>query len=463
METFDFGDSFQDLILACLLKHPKKFFSYGRILDARQFVGVQATITARAALKYFEEHSRFPTWRALEELVSDEARRLETSSVKDAQEYVQKISAINTGDADYVAKKVVDFARERSVLAAVRKTIELIQSNKLPEGGVVKMFEDALGIGQNLDELGYIFHEDAENVIDTITQRQYGIHTGFPLLDRIWRNGWGPGWLIALLAPPKRWKTMTSIQLALNMIGPSIGKNVFYYPCEISQELALVRALLNLTGLPQEYLYEAPEKFKEAVKLRMPEHVHGHLLWKSFPSGMASIQDIKLHAKTAVQQLEIKPDAIFIDYAENIRSTSKSDRDYRQQADIYTEARALGHEFSCPIIMPDRCNAETVNAAVPNMKSFQGAFQKAGIVDVGIGLCATDEEYLQNVVRFFVFLNRHGKAYQHLRGKVEPELMRIFLDEEIPYDPGQEEREDSQKKTRRRRSLEDDLPSELQT
>jgi hypothetical protein len=107
--------------------------------------------------------------------------------------------------------------------------------------------------------------------------------------------------------------------------------------------------------------------------------------------------------------------------------------DHRAQADIYTEARALGQELKAVVIMPDRCNKETVQQAVPNMTSFQGAFEKAGIVDVAIGLCQTDRERTNNTVRYFNFINRHGEQYKYFAGKVAGDRFKMTIDEDLDY------------------------------
>jgi hypothetical protein len=89
--------------------------------------------------------------------------------------------------------------------------------------------------------------------------------------------------------------------------------------------------------------------------------------------------------------------------------------------------------------MPDRCNKETVEKTVPTMASFQGSFEKAGIVDLGIGLCANEQEYLDNQIRYFVFLNRHGEANHHFRGEVCPKTQRLTGWTKIPWNPEDED------------------------
>ena len=101
----------------------------------------------------------------------------------------------------------------------------------------------------------------------------------------------------------------------------------------------------------------------------------------------------------------------------------------------------MGDELGCCIILPDRCNKETVGRSVPNVASFQGSFEKGGVVDAAIGLCATDAEYKQNKMRFFVFLNRHGPQNKHYIGSVDRERYRVTVDCEIDYNPEEDEKQ----------------------
>lgn len=771
IKQYDFDSEFQDLVLACWLKHPDKFLIYGPIMNPRSFSGVLATLLAQAINKHYQSTGQFPTWRSSKQLFLDEVKKLETSQ-DDSVAFFEKIRAIDTRDVDVVVSRIRNFVRERAILSAVRKTVENIQEDKKVD--IIKLFEEAMSIGQNLDDLGYVLHDDIDRVVDKVTARDYGIKTGITILDTVvWKHGLMPGWLIVPLAPPKRYKclkkgtkvmlsngsvkrvehivvddllmgddgtsrrvetcgngfgplykvhqeygssytcndehilclvsesgeyteitaqefyersrrtpswsrnwqgykrgvefepsaveldpywlglwlgdgnsrhaaitvshedrevaefvteharslgmkltlkagtgcteyqlkeskplavsgkrfnrvkaalmkykllmnkhipacyqhnsaeirlkllaglldsdggfvhnlgfvftnvnrslangvlwlakslgfraklktvktrcqngfqgracrvtisgqlstiptllprkrgtdslkhrfnnykikvtkagrgewfgftiggnrkfllhdftvthnTMFCLNVAMNVVGPAIGKNVFYYSCEISQELAMARALSNLTGLSQDFMFENPEEFKRRAHNQKRQHISGYLVFKGFPAGSTTIADIRAHATAVCQQHGIIPHLIIIDYAETVLPSVRKHQDHREQADIYTDARALGAKFNCPVIMPDRCNAETVDKPVPNMRSFQGAFQKAGIVDGAIGLCATDAEYQRNILRGFIFINRHGKAYQHFRGVVDPEAMQLQFDTEIPYEP----------------------------
>ena len=439
-KTYRFTQDYQDLVLACVLKHADQMAYALPCMQPAFFGGVEATMVAEELIKYHTARNKVPTFIVLEELAAQAERRLGTERAADgsAAAYVRRLEEIDTSDWEYVATTIVEFAREQAARMAILKVVELWKEGKEPPGGYGRLMDEARQVGQNLDDLGLLLHADADATIDKVTSEEYGTSTGYPVFDSIWKMGWKPGWLIVPLAPPKFFKSTLSLNIALNMVSPALGYDVIYYACELSQELTEMRALCHLGRIDMDKCYESPETFKVHVNNAINKNVAGNLLFKSFASKSGSISDIRAHAKHAIAQMGLNVKAIFIDYAETVRpeARGKGESDWRQQANIYTDARALGAEIGCPIIMPDRCNADTVDKAVPNMKSFQGAFEKAGIVDAAIGLCGTEEERLANVIRAFVFLNRHGPAFQHIRGIVSPSHYRIEFDPKlIPYNP----------------------------
>lgn len=452
-QNFNWRGDFQNLLIACLVAHSDQFTSIARELKPNYFVGVQPTLVARCLLDYHKAQDRFPSWVVLRELASRAVAAIPGDRDPETiMAFIDELQKMDTRDWNFVRDNLGKYIKERAVNAALVQAVQYLKDDKIPEGGLAPLFDEAARAGQNLDDLGFLFHADVDRVVAMVTDAKYGTATGFPLLDKIWRNGWGPGWLIVPLAPPKAFKTAFSINLACNIVSPQIEGDVIYYACEISQELAMCRAMCNIAGLDQGYMYDSPEKFALQVKAKMAERCAGNLLFKSFSSKSASILDIRQHAKMAVSQLGLNLKAIVVDYAETVRSSGseKGESEHRKSAAVYTEARALGGELRCPVIMPDRCNRETVEKAVPNMTSFQGAFEKAGIVDVGLGLCSTEEERRGNILRIFNFIGRHSAAGQHLRGRVDPLTWRMEFNEEVAYAEEKEMQETAEENKRGR-------------
>lgn len=440
-ENYNFTNEFQDAILACMIKYPDEFWSFGDIMRPQYFNGVDAAEIAFALKDYVEEFSKYPNFSTLMNWVYQKFERSNSDKANQLVDYVMKLTELDTSDWEGVRKLMIKFAKERSLFAALRKIHAAQMEGNGKDVDPVKEVEEALIVGEDIRKLGVSLVDDYERVIRNTTDVTYGVSTGYNMLDDVWKMGWAPGWLIVPLAPPKSYKTTFCINLALNMAGSKVGEDVIYYALEIDEELAMMRALYNLSGQTGGSIFEGGvEKFIQAAKHGIEKRITGNLWFKSFPSKTASIFDVEQHAKYLCQQKGLKPKAIVVDYAETVRPTliGKNVPDNRQQADIYTAARAMGKKLGACVIMPDRCNKETVGRSVPSMTSFQGSFEKAGVVDAAIGLCFTEQERLQNRVRYFIFLNRHGPQLLQFEGRVDPELMRMTIDSKIEYTPDDE-------------------------
>ena len=449
-ETYNFSDDFQDLIIACFIDHSAEFSSYGEIVKPSYFNGSAAYNVMYEINEFAKKYHKFPNWVTLGNYVYKRFITKNPDKAKESVEYVKKLAQLDTSDFEAVRDSVLEFAKERAIQSAFRVALDAKTKGEEVEGGIIKLFEDALAVGTNFDDIGLFMHKDIEKVKLKLSDKEYGIKTGFELLDKVWRRGWGPGWLVVPLAPPKRYKSTFCLNLALQMADIVRNADVFYYACEISQELAFMRGLLNISGKSEDEMYKEGDEFWVNAQTIVDTNLAGQVMFKGMPSKTATIHDIEMHARNVIKQTGIHPKAIIIDYAETVRPANEKLSDWRQQAEIYTQARAMGAKLGACIIMPDRCNAEAVDRKVPSMKSFQGAFEKAGIVDAAIGLCATESEHKQGVCRYFIFVNRHGPQYLHFRGKVDPTRYKMTIDEEIEYDPDKEEAEAEERRAARR-------------
>lgn len=478
LKGFNYTEEYQNLLIACLVRHGEEFIYLLNELKPNYFTGVQSTLAARCLITYQKHYNRYPTFPVLRELMLRESAKVpEKDDSESVEQYIAELREMDTSDWQQVRDKIGEFLRERAYVAALILSAEMMQKGETPEGGFAAMFDVASRVGENLDDLGILLHkpESIRHVVTTITSATYGVGTGYPLLDKIWKRGWGPGWLVVPLAPPKRYKTGLCINLACNMASPGVGADVIYYACEIDEKLAMARALCHIAGLSFDYMYESPEKFIEAAIEIVKTAVVGNVLFKSFSSKAAAISDLRGHAMLVKKQLKgFDPRAIFVDYAETVKpdDVSKNDPEYRRSAAVYTGARQLGKDMGACVVMPDRCNKETTDRPTPSMTSFQGSFEKAGIVDVAFGLCATDEEHRNHQIRLFNFLNRHGPQFQHLAGTVDPETWRIEFGREIEWDEEKAAKEDQDEKHRskggrgtwgkKRKGDQSHLPADLQ-
>lgn len=459
-DQFYFGNDMQDLLLACMAQHSREYTVLGPLIKPEYMWGMNALRVADAMQEYHEEYGSYPGLVTVAGYLHEKYSRDKADIYAEVHDYIEKLKKIDTKDHKWVRDVTLKFCRERAHIVAIKKAAELVKADKVPDGGFAKMFDEVHMVGKDISDLGLLFTEDVDKIIGEVTDKTWGIRTGYKKLDEIWPNGWGPGWLVVPLAPPKSYKSTFCVNLALSITRKSTNHMecpVFYYACEISAELTAVRGYSICSGMELKTMYEDTPKFIAATKKGIgkmfgQDDKHGLILLKSYPAKTATIADIRAHALCAIETYGLRPKAIVIDHAETVKVGKRSEdaSDHRAQADIYTEARALGQELQCVVIMPDRCNKETVQQPTPNMTSFQGSFEKAGVVDVSIGLCQTDIERTKNVMRYFVFINRHGKQYSYFTGKVGENRFDMSIDEETDYAAAVEKAEEAAKERRQR-------------
>ncbi len=450
-ETYNFSDDFQDRIIACIVNFPDQFDVFGSVINPNFFNGSMASETVMAIKAFYEKYHRFPSFETLANFAHQRLEKAEPDKAAQTFDYITGLSTLDVSEKDAIYDLIIPFAKERALLRAAMVIQRAQLEGKQVKGGIIPMIEKAMSVGTDVNNTGVLLRRDWEGIVDRYGTDGSGIQTGFQPFNDIWKNGWGQGWLVVPLAPPKRYKTTFCLNIALNMVHDNVGADVIYYACEIDQELAALRTLCAITGYGMNDILSKKQTFKSDVDLHIRTY-GGNLLIKSYPSRAVTVNDLRAHARMAIRTMGLKPRAIIIDYADTVRSelTGKEAPEYKQQADVYVQARKLGADVGCTVIMPDRCKIEFVDRPVPNMKAFQGAFEKAGIVDVGIGLCQTDAERQTGTVRYFVFLNRHGPEGILMRGTCDPECYRMTVDEQIPYNPEEAEEAERERQMGRR-------------
>jgi hypothetical protein len=99
----------------------------------------------------FSNRGGYPAKETLIQLVIDEARKSDDTGDEEVA-YVNRLYKIKTHDWEFVHEKVVAFCRERAVLEAFSQGIDHYKEGTQPDGGYVKLFQDAINTGVELEE-----------------------------------------------------------------------------------------------------------------------------------------------------------------------------------------------------------------------------------------------------------------------------------------------------------------------
>ena len=134
-------------------------------------------------------------------------------------------------------------------------------------------------------------------------------------------------------------------------------------------------------------------------------NLSGRLVIKEYPPKRATLNTIEAH----LNQLDFKPDAIFIDYLDLLsnrksRSERKDDID-----DVYTDAKGLAKELKTPIISPSQANRTGADKAILESTHIAGSFDKLMIGDIVISLSRGRKDRLEGTGRWHFMGNRYGR------------------------------------------------------
>ncbi|HEV7402427.1 MAG TPA: replicative DNA helicase [Chthoniobacteraceae bacterium] len=181
-----------------------------------------------------------------------------------------------------------------------------------------------------------------------------GIPSGFAVLDKM-TDGFHPGEMIVIAARPSMGKTAFAMNIAEH-VAVDCNEPVAVFSLEMSaqqlvQRLLCSRAKVNLENVRKGFMAErefpaltaAASKFAEAQ------------MFIDDTSGL-SILELRAKARRLKSQHNIK--AIFIDYLQLLRSTSRRAQDNRQLeiAEISAGLKGLAKELELPIIVLAQLN-----------------------------------------------------------------------------------------------------------
>ena len=182
--------------------------------------------------------------------------------------------------------------------------------------------------------------------------KRWRIPTGFPLLDSLTYNGWGPGQLIILAARPSVGKTAISLQMA--KASAEAGFPTLFFSLEMTEK-ELGRRLLASTGIVTQH-----------------EMMIGRMDWERYEAAAGRISNLPLiiddrsrflsdiTARITISAEHGKCRIAFIDYLGFIKDNDGGRLSMNQQiSNITSELKAVAKRVGIPIVLLCQLNRES--------------------------------------------------------------------------------------------------------
>jgi replicative DNA helicase len=404
----DFGDEFQQHILAVAARHPGFVIRFRTALDHEYFVSDLHRQIAKALLEHVDEFRELPTKVTLLESIK---HTTDDETFEHICAESEKLWKRDIKDAEAVSAKAIEFGKQQAMVNAV-----LDAANEIDKGNrqIAGLIHTAELVGEDLMNIGIDWIEDVEERAEFYKHAkevalEHLIPTGLTHLDELMGGGLGRQELGVVLAPPKRGKTTSLVNIGFGAV--MRGYNVLHYSCEIQKKKVAARYDDRLASfLPPPEKESMPtitrkvnvEKFANRLKSMMAKHKKekwGKLVIQSYPTRTATATKIRAHA-TLMQSRGLKPDLIIVDYADIMRAERRLGEMRHEQAGIYEDLRAIGGEFDCAVWTASQAKQSALEKENLKLNDFAEAFEKAAIVDAAIGFCQTFDEKVQEVCRF---------------------------------------------------------------
>jgi hypothetical protein len=288
------------------------------------------------------------------------------NSIKDSEEYFKEVDSLDIDvikDYDYIFDKTNEYLKDRALKTAILESVEVINKGDASDNGLIqKYIEEAICKDLKID-LGLEYFSTSKlrlkRILTNTTKR---IPTYLPTLDEYISGGFPPYTLSIFAARIHGFKSSMLSNLAARQV--INGHVVVIITLELSEDSVAQRMDAIYSGLDINKLYVVKDSTLKLVKKlnELNESPNtGKLFIKEFPTGEASVTDIKRYLRE-LKMRGVQPDIIYVDYINLMKTSIKNAGElYSNVKKIAEELRALSFAFDAPVVSVSQLNREGSN------------------------------------------------------------------------------------------------------
>lgn len=409
MTGYELNPDMELAVVRQILADPTVLPRIARYVRADGFEDPMVKAIVGAALDYFKVSNEAPTAVAVLQEVREavnrgKAKRELVAQVGDAIERAREKRGVAS---DYVVQKILKAERDRALGTALDRSSKLYAAGKRDE--VFLEIEKARTIGATSSSIGQDHVEGlaarTARRLKYKAPRRWG--TGIYELDDITDGGLSlDNPLGCVLAPPKGGKSLFLDHCALHH--QQIGGFAIYCSFENGEGEVLDRHDAAISMVPIKQIYSRAEEVEEKVRA-FCDAAGGGMHVKKFPGGAAtSCRDLDTYITEYRAMKDVAPTLIVFDYWDEMAANDppKYEKRHEELEAIGQEMRALCEKWRCVGWTASRVKQSSTEKKGLDVADVAGAFAKANVVDLMVAILRSDEEKLDEKVRFSVIASR---------------------------------------------------------
>lgn len=400
MTKYKWNEQYRERILAlCFL--PSWYSKFGTtVIKPEYFETDEEQEIAKFLVAFYKTYKRPPE---ADEILA------EFHDSSDAQELIESIlEFLDNDDLTYAADMAVQFAKEQAIKLAILDSVKDIEKGILSK--TIARMEEALAVGQDLTELGMdILDTDAWLFHELNTEK---IPTGIPLLDAKLNGGLAKKEYGVVMGDTNVGKSMALINFGFGALNPISKANVVHITLEMAEEWVAQRYGARISDnylQPDDDLEDYKIEFCKMAKLR----VHGKLRIKSWPSGMATVSNIRNYLDRLILR-GFYPDLLLVDYPD-IMKHEKVGELRHNISNTSVQLRGMADVYNVAIWGASQTHRIARSAELVDLDDIAEDYGKVRIADVVLAIAQTKEEYEEELLRIFAAKVRNGPKHWQIR------------------------------------------------
>lgn len=432
-QAYPFTPEFEAAVMRQIVADPALLPRIAAHLRPERFRSPEIKIMAGCALAFYAKHERVPTpvviLQMVRELVEQGQHKLDvlTACALALEAGEEQAPA----DTDYVRGAILGEARKQAVWDALDaglrdyKTGEFDRiAEQLAAASMIGKVDAAPGL-----DLGRGLEERTRERREGKQPARWG--TGIGDLDDVIRGGLAAGELGVILGVPKAGKSQFMGQVALTTM--AMGGTVVYYTLEMSEREVADRMDAAIARVPMRELVPKADFVQTAVGDWLAQRQAAFIV-KQFPSYDTTVKDIDAHLQQGRSERSIVPSVVIVDSGDLCSASRARDSMYEDLGAVYTEMKGLASRWQVPVWSASWAKREAVSKKIVTMADVADSFRKVAIADVGIAICATEEERQDGLVRLYVAFCRYATS-----GVIVGPFKTGFAEGRFARDPGADE------------------------
>ncbi len=389
---YTFNEDFQVKILALMVQDSSFLVGHIDIIHPSYFTALIFQNISRLVIEFFNSYSCLPTKDSLVQLVVDylTQSKLDTQ----AESYDIMIDALYTlelPDREYVISKVVSFGKTKAIENAMLKCLPELQAGDFDK--VQSLLSESFNVGLNFNEMGYDYLDNMEQRMkDLHVEKERGIPTGFPELDRFIKNGGlCSGEVGFVMAPTSHGKSIFLANVATSSM--VLGKKVLYCTFEMQDVPISLRVDSILSGTSVKDLTADWDTLKAKKQILTVGGGKLKVFWQ--PTDTCSTHHIMAYIDKLKKVYNFVPDLLIIDYADIMRPTVMSREKRDNQGQIFKDIVSLAQNLRIPVWTASQSNragysAKTSGENIGTEHSSE-SITKAQVADLILSLIIEDK------------------------------------------------------------------------